>query len=160
VAKTLALDANVLVLLTVGLADVRYIARHKNLYIARHKNLHPTYRVEHFDLLLDEVKRAPGLATTTHVLTETSNLLRQCKEPMRSEIMAALADFIGEGEELTPEATRASAAPEFLRLGLTDAAFTLLDPARYCVLSADLDLIVALQTRGFEVVNFHALLFD
>ncbi len=151
-AKTLALDANLLVLLMVGLADVKYIARHKRT--------HPTYREEHFDLLLDAVRRAPALATTTHALTEASNLLRQCAQPMRSEIMAVLASLIQTSEELTPEAARASATPQFLRLGLTDAAFTLLDTARYRVISADLDLIVALQGCGFEVVNFHAELFD
>ena len=150
--KILALDANLLVLLTVGYADIKYIARHKRLY--------PTYRKEHFDLLLETIRRAPALATTTHALTEASNLLRQCAEPMRSEIMSALAALIRTSDELTPAASRASAAPEFMRLGLTDAAFILLDTERYRVLSADLDLIVALQRRGFEAVNFHALLFD
>ena len=150
--KTLALDANVLVLLTVGLADVKYIARHKRL--------HPAYRKEHFDFLIDVIERAPALATTTHALTEASNLLRQCAQPMRSEIMAALAALIRTSDELTPQASRASATPEFIRLGLTDAAFTLLDSKLYRVLSADLDLIVALERRGFEVVNFHTLLFD
>ncbi len=151
-AKTLALDANVLVLLTVGLANPKFIARHKRT--------HPTYRQEHFELLLDEVTRAQTLATTSHALTEASNLLRQCAQPMRSEIMATLAGLIQTSEELAPTAARASAAPEFLRLGLTDAAFTLIDSSRYRVLSADLDLIVALEMQGFEVLNFHALLFD
>jgi hypothetical protein len=150
--KTLALDANLLVLLTVGLADVKYIARHKRL--------HPIYRIEHLDRLLDLIARAPALATTTHALTEASNLLRQCAEPMRSEIMVALGRLIRASGELTPEASRASESPEFIRLGLTDAAFALLDPERYRVLSADLDLVVALEKRGFEVVNFHTLLFE
>ena len=150
--KTLALDANVLVLLTVGIANVDYIARHKRLY--------PKYRKDHFDCLLDVIKPEPKLATTTHALTEASNLLRQCREPMRSEIMVALAGVIRSNDELTPEAIRASEAREFIRLGLTDAAFALLDPDRYIVLSADLDLIVALEIRGFAVVNFDTLLFD
>ena len=150
--KTLAIDANLLVLLTVGLTDVAYIARHKRLY--------PTYREQHFDLLLEFLERAPVVVTTTHALTEASNLLRQCADPMRSEIMEKLAALIGSTGELTPDAIRASAAPEFIRLGLTDAAFTILDPEVYIVLSADLDLIVALQYRGFEAVNFQTLLFD
>lgn len=150
--KTLALDANMLVLLAVGVADVAYIARHKRL--------HPTYRKEHFYILLDVIGPRSRVATTTHALTEASNLVRQCADPMRSEIMAALAGLIQTTGELTPPASRAAAAPEFVRLGLTDAAFALLDPARYRILSADLDLIVALERRGFEVINFQTLLFD
>jgi hypothetical protein len=150
--KTLVLDANLLVLLTVGLADVGFIARHRRL--------HPTYREEHWDRLMDLIKRAPALATTTHALTEASNLSRQCAEPMRSDITAALGRLIRTSDELTTTALRASAAPEFVRLGLTDAAFTLLDRERYRVLSVDLDLIVALQRRDFEAANFQTLLFD
>jgi hypothetical protein len=70
VRKTLVLDTNLLVLLAVGLTDPAFIARHRRLY--------PTYRKEHFDRLRDFVERAPALATTTHVLTEASNLLRHC----------------------------------------------------------------------------------
>ncbi len=51
-------------------------------------------------------------------------------------------------------------APEFPRLGLTDSALALLDPERFLALSADLDLVVALQRRGFEAVNFDTMLFD
>lgn len=149
--KTLALDANLIVLLAVGLADPTYIRRHKRLY--------PTFRAEHFELLLDIVKRAPALATTTHALTEASNLLRQCADPMRSEVMAALGALIERSDELTPTARAVSRLPEFRRLGLTDAAFTQLDPKLCTVLSADLDLILALQAKGFDVVNFHHLIF-
>ena len=125
--KTLALDANVLVLLTVGLCDVKFIARHKRL--------HPVYREKHFDLLLDVIAHAPALATTTHALTEASNLSRQCGDPMRSEITRTLGLLIKRAEELTLPAVRAAADPHFPRLGLTDWIFTLLDPRRFRVLS-------------------------
>lgn len=150
--KTLLVDANLLVLLTVGYADTKYIRRHKRLY--------PTYREEHFELLLDLLARASALATTTHALTEASNLLRQCAEPMRSDVMLALRILIGRLGEFAPEARQASALPEFVRLGLTDAAFATHEPGEFRLISADLDLIVALQNRGMEVVNFHHLLFD
>ncbi len=150
--KTLVLDANLLVLLTVGLADARFIARHKRL--------NPNYRKEHLDDLLEIIKRWPELATTTHALTEASNLLRQCADPMRSQIMIELARLIKSSGELTPEASQAADAPEFIRLGLTDAAFTLLDPERYVIATVDLDLIVALEVRGFEVVNFNTFLYQ
>ena len=122
--------------------------------------MYPTYRVEHFELLLDVVTDASALATTTHALTEASNLLRQCADPMKTEIMVALADLIGRCDELAPKARSVSALPEFLRLGLTDAAFATLRPDEFRVISADIDLIVALQNRNVEVVNVQHLLFD
>jgi hypothetical protein len=149
--KTLALDANLLVLLVVGFADRRFIARHKRLY--------PVYREEHFDLLLDLIARDPALATTTHALTEASNLSRQCRDPMRSEITRTLGVLIERAEELAVPAVSAVSDPHFPRLGLTDCIFTLLDPSRFRVLSADLALILALQARGFEVTNFHHVIF-
>ena len=74
--------------------------------------------------------------------------------------MVELARLIQSSAELTPEASRAIEAPEFIKLGLTDAAFTLLDPERYLVISVDIDLIVALENKGFDVVNFNSLFFD
>ena len=144
--KIVALDANLLVLLAVGAADVNFIARHKRL--------HPVYRQEHYDGLAALIARAPSLGTTTHALTEASNLARQCHEPMRSQVMAALAVIIRASEELTPAAAAASMTPEFFRLGLTDSVFTLLDPERYLVLSADYALVDALARRGFDAVCF------
>jgi len=150
--RTLVLDANVLVLLTVGLANPKYIARHKRL--------HPTYCVRHFDLLLDLVRQAPAAATTTHALTEASNLIRQCAEPMRSDVMLVLQELIQTCDELTPSARQASELPEFFRLGLTDAAFISLDPEKHTFLSADLDLVIALQNRGVDAINFFHLAFE
>ena len=149
--KTLALDANMLMLLAVGVVDVSYISRHKRL--------HPTYGPPHFYVLQHLLGQARAVATTTHALTEASNLLRQCRDPMRSEIMVALAGIIGTIQELTPAASDVCLSPEVIRLGLTDAAFGQLDAAQHEVISADRDLIVALLTRGFEVINFHDLLF-
>jgi hypothetical protein len=151
VRKTVALDAHILMLLAVGSVNVSYIAKHKRLQ---------DYRAEHFEILRELVGQAPAVASTTHALTEASNLLRQCRDPMHSEIMIALAGIVDVIEELTPAASEVCAAPEYLRLGPTDAAITLLDPKRYGVISADLDLVVALQMRGFEVMNFHTALFD
>jgi hypothetical protein len=149
--KTLALDAHILMLLAVGVVDVSYISRHKRL--------HPVYAPIHFHVLQDVLAQSRAVATTTHALTEASNLLRQCREPMRSEIMVALAGIIATIEELTPAASDVCLSPEFIRLGLTDAAFGRLDPARHEIISADRDLVAALQTQGFQVINFHDLLF-
>ena len=78
---------------------------------------------------------------------------------MQSEVTNTLGKLVSRVEELSVPAINAVAIPEFLRLGLTDSAFVLLDPSKYRILSADIDLILALQARGFEVTNFQQLLF-
>jgi hypothetical protein len=127
-------------------------------YVARHKKLHPHYSVLHYELLRELILSTPAVATTTHVLTEASNLLRYCREPMRSEIMIAFGLLLGAVQEVTPRASDVGKTPNFVRLGLTDAALLQLDPEHFAVASADLDLIVTLTARGFEVVNFYDLL--
>ena len=136
-------------LLAVGVVNIHYIARHKRL--------RSDYRVEDYALVIKLIDRPPAVATTAYALTEASNLLRQCGDPMRSEIMAGLAGIIGLVDELTPAASGVCTTPEFIRLGLTDAGLCHLDPDLYEVLSADRDLVIALQARGFQVVNFHDL---
>ena len=78
---------------------------------------------------------------------------------MRSRITGALGAIVSRAEELTIPAIHAASDRNFPRLGLTDCIFTLLDPGRFHVLSADLDLILALQAKGFEVTNFQQLVF-
>lgn len=153
--KPLALDTPLLMLLVMGTTNAAYVARHKKL--------HPHYSVLHYELLRELILSTPAVATTTHVLTEASNLLRYCREPMRSEIMIAFGLLLGAVQEVTPRASDVGKTPNFVRLGLTDAALLQLDPVQldpehFAVASADLDLIVTLTARGFEVVNFYVLL--
>ena len=149
--KALAIDANVLVLLTVGLTNISYIERHRRL--------HPTYRRDHFKFLQEILYGEPALATTPHALAEASNLARLCGEPMRTEVTNTLGRVIAKVEEFPASSLEAAHAAEFPRLGLTDAAFFQLDPQCFRVLSADIDLILALQPKGFEVLNFQHLIF-
>ncbi len=145
------LDANVLVLLVVGLTNASYVERHRRLY--------PTYRQEHFRFLEKLLTSEPALATTPHALAEASNLAQLCGEPMRTEVAISLGRMIAKVDEIDIASAEAVTAAEFPRLGLTDAAFVLLDPGEFRILSADIDLILALQSRGFEVANFQQLIF-
>ena len=145
VQKAIAIDTNLLVLLIVGLTDRKYIDRHRRLA--------PVYRAEHFDVVMPIVSKAPKVVCTAHILTEASNLLRQIAEPMRSQIMRTFKRFIDGADEEPIESKRATAAPGFLRLGLTDAAILSLDPAKVQLLTVDHDLHVASSRLGFDVVN-------
>jgi hypothetical protein len=64
--KTIALDANLLVLLVVGLAEPRYIPLHKRL---------KAFTVDDFKLLTKMIAASAGMAVAPNALSEASNLL-------------------------------------------------------------------------------------
>jgi hypothetical protein len=118
--RVYAIDSCLLVLLVVGSTNPKYIARHKNLY--------PVYNERHFETLLAFLSLASSVICTAHILTETSNLLRQVGDPIRTEIMGVFRTFILQSREIRVDDVTAANSPTFIRLGLTDAAIVSLDP--------------------------------
>lgn len=143
--KALVLDTCLLVLLVVGATNRKYILKHKNLY--------PVYNERHFDKLIEVINTAPFVVCTAHILTETSNLLRQIGNPMRSEIMEVFRQFVHRSRELRVDGATASNAPIFIRLGLTDAAIVSLDADEVAILTVDHNLHIAASHAGFDVFN-------
>ncbi|MBV5335499.1 hypothetical protein JZU48_00270, partial [bacterium] len=70
-------------------------------------------------------------------MTETSNLLRQIAEPARSEIATVYANHIPTLIERHIPSKEAAARPEFLWLGLSDAALLDVNKADIIMLTAD-----------------------
>lgn len=145
--KAVVIDTGLLVLLVVALTNRKYIEKHKNLC--------PVYKAEHFDLLLAMIRIAPKMICTAHILTETSNLLRQVSDPIRSEVMAVFRKLILSADERPLQAAKASESPIFIRLGLTDAAIVSLDPAEVQILTVDHDLHISSIRSGFEAINLN-----
>jgi hypothetical protein len=152
VTKAIVIDTNLLLLLIVGLTSPEYIKRHRRL---KHD-----YTSDHFHLLQNWVNQAPKILCTTHILTETSNLIRQVSDPMCSEIMTTFKEFIQSAEEPVIPAKEAARSMNFTRLGLTDAALLSLDPRAVRLLTVDHDLRVACSGRGFEVINLTPLFYE
>jgi len=153
--KTIALDANLLVLLVVGLADERYISMHKRLQ---------AYTAADYDLLKTLISESAGVAVMPNVLSEASNLLRQIADPAKSRIAAAFRNLImkmttdpkgGGLHEIYVRSADASSRTEFLRLGLSDSVLLEINKNNVVVLSADLNLYLAACAAGYEAVNFH-----
>jgi len=146
---TLILDANLLLLLVVGMTDRDLIKKHKRL---------TTFTTEDYDLLCTVLAAAAKILVTPNTLTETSNLMRYIDEPARSQISAVFQQLvIITDEEYIPSRT-AVAVREFSRLGLTDAA--LLEgngQERRSLLTTDLELYLAAQYNGLSAVNFNHL---
>lgn len=144
--QIIVLDANLLLLLAVGLTKRTYISLHKRLQ---------AYDETDFDILSGLIGRASGLALTPNVLTETSNLARYIKDPIRSEISAVLVRIIlNSNEHLIPSST-ATARPEYHRLGLTDSVLLETASLGGTLLTADHDLYQAALTARLKAKNFN-----
>jgi hypothetical protein len=152
VRRAIAIDTNLLVLLVVGLTNPEYIRKHKRLT--------PVYNARHFEWIVRCLAEAPRVICTSHILAEGSNLLRQTREPMRSEIMTTYRRFIQTAEEPIIAAREAAQSSSFIRLGLTDAAILTLDPKEIRLLTVDHDLHIACSERGFDVVNLTPFFYE
>lgn len=143
---SIVLDTNLLVLFVVGTASRAYIPRHKRL---------KAYAVADFELLLKILAPAPEVLLTPNTLTETSNLVGNIAEPARTHVYEVLKAVIRQGPEKYISSRLAAERPEFLRLGLTDAA--LLSPPfqEAALLTADLHLYLAAVACGRPAFNFN-----
>jgi hypothetical protein len=148
------LDANLLVLLIVGLTDVNAIRHHKRL---------GKYSPAAYQLLAERLNRASEIIVTPNILTETSNLLSRGPEPLRTMIMSTLRSLVagaGAGtvdrvasEQFVPS-QKAAARTEFLRLGLSDTATLEIAQGSAVLLTDDLDLYLAALNSGRQAENF------
>ncbi len=140
------LDANLLVLLVVGLYSRPYIARHKRLAACSEKD---------FDLLSAYVASASRLIVTPNTVTETSNLAGQTSEPARGKILMMLGRLLQTTEEVYVDSKFAAEHPAFPRLGLTDSVLLNVADEGRTLLTADLDLYLAALRHGQSAVNFN-----
>ena len=142
------LDANLSILLAVGLTKREYIAEHKRL---------TKYDATDLDILSRLIDQSSGVIFTPNTLTETSNLARYIPEPARTEIAATLAWLIDRAEERVVASGRAVLRPEYLKLGLTDAVLLEALHTGTILVTDDLDLYLAASMTGMSVVNFNHL---
>lgn len=150
-SRRLLLDTNLLVLLIVGSHDRSLVSRHKRTV---------QYTTEDFDLLLELVGGYDELLVTPNILTETSNLLRQIRAPLDSQLTEVLGTWINQPimRENYVASANASGVEEFPRLGLTDAGILELLSGPVPFLTDDLDLYVAVSTKHPNLVaNFNHL---
>ena len=140
------IDANLLVLLTVGSVDRDLIVKHRRLR---------RFAVEDYETLLNLIRQVDRVFVTPNTLTETSNLLAQHANPERSRFFDRLRFIIQESEEIVVASTVASQNSAFERLGLTDAALLEVVTAETPLVTVDLDLyLAALEKDPSAAVNF------
>ncbi len=115
------------------------------------------FREEDITLLAGAASR---LVTTPHVLTEVNGLANTgVPRRHRWAFLQTARDLIVTLDELGIAASVAAADDAFPTLGLTDAALLALAPGGPLVASIDLDLCIALDIRGLDVINLNRIRF-
>ena len=144
--KSALLDSNILLLYWAIPFDSGLIHTFKRL---------SSFQDSDFILLSETLKGFHSIRTTTHVLTEVSNLANSLPGNYKVAWSAYFADRIQKiAEDLIPSATLASSP--LMRLGLTDAALAHL-ATTHVVLTLDFPLSQSLEARGMNVINFNHL---
>jgi hypothetical protein len=143
------IDSNLLLLYIVGSQGRDLIARHRRL---------EGYSVTDYELLIDFLALASEVLVTPNTLTETSNLIRQHREPQRSQLMGRLRAVIQDSQEVSVASLEAADNPVFESFGLTDAVLLEVATAQTPLLTVDSGLCRAvLEANGLgAAVNFMA----
>ena len=140
------IDANLLVLLTVGNTDKMLISKHRRLR---------GYSVEDYETLIDILSQAERIFITPNTLTEASNLLAQHRDPERSLIFDTLRAVIHDNIEVVVRSKVASSRSDFNRLGLTDSVLLEVVSEETPLITVDMDLyLAALQGGRNSAMNF------
>ena len=146
--KLISIDTNLILLLVVGLTDVKYIGMHKNL---------KEYSIDDFDILKCIIEKSNGIVVTPQVLAETSNLLAYISDPAKKKIFLAFRAIIESTVEIMISSKIASRRNEFLYLGLTDSVLLELGSQNYSILTTDSRLCYEAQNAGIATINFNHL---
>lgn len=147
-SRGILLDANLLVLYVAGSHDRRLIPTLKATRSG--------FSVSDFRFVANLVASFDRLVITPHVLTEVNGLLNTgLPGRLRWDVFGTFAERIRAGVEVWHSAESLTADPIFRRLGVTDSG--ILSAAREgpLVISTDLDLCVALESRGLGVINYN-----
>ena len=150
------IDANLLVLLVVGVTDPRIIRKHRRL---------KAYSEDDYKRLLDKLASAMSssdptgstgagvVLVTPNTLTEASNLLAYHQEPERSRLFDTLRILIENNKEVVVKSVTAARAPTFMKLGLTDTVLLEVVSPETPLLTVDLDLYHAVAKRNHRAAE-------
>ena len=145
----LLMDANLLLLLFVGLTSRVMVSEHKRTR---------TYSPDDFDVLDRFVAQFDILIVTPHILTEVVSLAAQCRGPWVSQIRRCIATYIPRMKEEFVDSSTVVATDAFQSYGITDATIALVaQSSGYLVLTEDLKLISYLAGLEVDCINFNHL---
>lgn len=147
--SALLLDTNLLVLFVVGSFDKSLIERHKRT---------KTFTKDDFDLLLNVIDGVPKVLVTSQIVAETSNLVAQIGEPIRSKLMKQFAAVIQALDEAHVASKVSCQHRAFTRLGITDCGILeYLSVNTTFLLTDDFNLYLEASNLGYSAQNFNHL---
>lgn len=117
------------------------------------------YSKEDGELLIQYVQKFSRILTTPHVLAETSNLARQISKDKQSKELAETLyplffhDTQNSFVKLNIDEILVN-VDLFGKLGLTDSCIAALAQEKQLLLTDDLDLYLATNSNGGDVINF------
>lgn len=144
--KTILLDANLLILLAVGLASTTYIQSHKRL---------SRYTIRDYELLQQMLAAAKAVIVTTNAMTEADNLAVYINEPARTRVREVFRRIIENVSEKHIPSRTAVLSPAYSRLGLADAGMLDQELSGCILLTDDFRLYDEASRRGMHAVNFN-----
>lgn len=144
----LILDTNLFVLLVVGATDQSLIGKHK-----RTRGYSPL----DLELLREFIEDFQFVITTPNILSETSNLLRQCDEKHAVLLLSTLGWFIGKTSEQYVPTIKVVGMDCMPRLGITDSTILQLLDDTTTLLTVDFMLYREALARGRAATNFNHL---
>jgi rRNA-processing protein FCF1 len=150
--RGLLFDANILLVLTIGLYDP--------LLIARHKRTREKYSPEDFGLILELIEFFQAIPpfTTPQVMTEVSNLLAQSRDEQARLLFSRLSDVIAVQQERYIPSERIASHEQFVAFGLTDIAiFEVASQNSVLVITDDARFADYLGRKEIDVVKFQDL---
>lgn len=117
------------------------------------------YTLADGQLLRNYVDQFQRILTTTHILTETSNLAAQVLSGReKTDFFDILYPLFCLAKEESLQTCKQEwldiERAAFVRLGLTDAALISTTPEQRLILTDDLDLFLETQCRGGHSINF------
>ena len=141
------IDANLILLLTVGLTRPQLISKHKRT---------KEYSISDYELLLEFLNRFKIVLVTPNTLTEASNLLRQHGDPEKSEILSTFRALVKTSEESSIVSSEAVDHVKFPSLGLIDVVLLSEASPNTPLITVDLALYLATVSKNpSSAINFN-----
>lgn len=149
--KGVLLDANLLILLIVGFVDQDRITKHKKL---------GAYSAEDFKLLAALLETCRKLVVTTHVLSETSNLVvhgmhgeLETKAFLAIQSLVKVDNFSETHDYLSTIVLNEG----FLKYGVSDIGLLEALKGELVLLTDDFKLSGYAEAKGYDVLNYQSL---
>lgn len=143
--KPLVLDTNLLCVLCTGEFDIKVLGRF---------NRTDGYNKIEYNALKSIVENSNKIITLPNILTELTNLINLSGK-LRDDFSSFLKTFFEKSIEIYLPSEKCFEDLHFKRLGLTDAGIIMLSKEGYLVMSVDLELCVAIERNGNDVINFN-----